>query len=71
MVADPVGTLVVLAMISGSGNHFELRAVPMDAVACERRVQRMPESIVSECMPMNWWIEEQKTPRCRGALCRQ
>lgn len=71
MVADPAETLVVLAMISGSGNDFALKIVPMDPISCEQRVRRMPEHIISECMPMTWWIEERKKPRCRGALCRQ
>jgi hypothetical protein len=71
MVADPTGTLVVLAMISGGGNHFHLEAVPMDGASCEARVRRMPDNIVAECMPMTWWIEEQKKPRCSGALCRR
>lgn len=71
MVADPTGTLVVLAMISGNGNDFYLKVIPMDPISCEAHVRRMPDSIVSECMPMTWWLEEQTKPRCRGALCRR
>jgi hypothetical protein len=53
--------IVVLAVLWTVGD-YRLEVTPMAARACEREWRAMQHrtDVISECMPMSWWIEKER-----------